>query len=134
MAGWKATPTYQAKILSASGTTVKSSANQTAKPNIGGNYAGDVSTAQRATLDFEITAKGNYIIQFREVGSGMIEYLLLECKVRKATATGIETVGGTVESVTEGIYNASGVKTQQLQRGLNIIRTADGKTHKIWKR
>lgn len=132
MAGWKATPTYQAKILTASGTAVKTSANQTAKPNINGNYAGDVSSAVRNKLDFTVTTKGNYIIQFKEVGTGMQEYLLLECRVRNMTVTGIESIS--TEPAAEGIYNASGVKTQELQRGLNIIRTADGKTRKIWKR
>jgi len=48
------------------------------------------------------------------------------------TVTGIESIS--TEPAAEGIYNASGVKTQELQRGLNIIRTADGKTRKIWKR
>ena len=134
MAGWKATPTYQAKILTASGSVLKASANQTAKPNISGNYAGDVSSAQRNTLDFTVTTKGNYIIQFKQVGSGMIEYLLLECRVRHATTTGIVSAGTAGNSAAEGIYNASGVKSQELRRGLNIIRTADGRTIKIIKK
>jgi hypothetical protein len=134
MAGWKATPTYQAKILTSSGSVLKASANQTAKPNINRNYAGDVSSATRNTLDFTVTTKGNYIIQFKEVGSGMIEYLLLDCRIRKATTTGIETVGSASQSVAEGIYNISGVKSQELRRGLNIIRTADGRTIKIIKK
>ena len=134
MAGWKATPTYQAKILTASGTAVKTSANQTAKPNINGNYAGDVSSAVRNQLDFTVTTKGNYIIQFKEVGTGMQEYLLLECRVRNMTVTGIETVGSASQSAAEGIYNLSGVKSQELRRGLNIIRTADGRTIKIIKK
>jgi hypothetical protein len=134
MAGWKATPTYQAKILTSSGSVLKASTNQTAKPNIDGNYAGDVSSATRNTLDFTVTTKGNYIIQFKEVGSGMIEYLLLDCRIRKATTTGIETVGSASQSAAEGIYNLSGVKSQELRRGLNIIRTADGRTIKIIKK
>jgi hypothetical protein len=134
MAGWKATPTYQAKILTSSGSVLKASANQTAKPNISGNYAGDVSSAQRNTLDFTVTTKGNYIIQFKQVGSGMIEYLLLECRVRHATTTGIVSAGTAGNSAAEGIYNASGVKSQELRRGLNIIRTADGRTIKIIKK
>lgn len=134
MAGWKDTPTYQAKILTASGSVLKASANQTAKPNISGNYAGDVSSAQRNTLDFTVTTKGNYIIQFKQVGSGMIEYLLLECRVRHATTTGIVSAGTAGNSAAEGIYNASGVKSQELRRGLNIIRTADGRTIKIIKK
>ena len=64
----------------------------------------------------------------------MIEYLLLDCRIRKATTTGIETVGTASQSVAEGIYNLSGVKSQELRRGLNIIRTADGRTIKIIKK
>ena len=130
MAGWKATPQYQAKILTNSGTTVKTSANQTARPNLNGNYAGDVSSAVRNTLDFDITTKGNYIIQFK----GSSEFLLVECRVRKANTTGIENVVTEGQSATEGIYNLSGVKSEQLKRGLNIIRTADGRTIKIIKK
>ena len=133
MAGWKATPTYQVKILSSSGTAVKTSSNLTAKPNINGNYAGDISSSPRNVLEFDITTKGNYIIQFKEVGSGMIEYLLAECRLRLETATGIESVGAASQTAPEGIYNASGVKMHQMQPGLNIIRTADGRTIKILK-
>ena len=34
-------------------------------------------------------------------------------------------------SLPEGIYSPSGVRRQELQRGLNFIRTADGKSHKV---
>ena len=85
-------------------------------------------------MQFEVKTKGNYIIQFKATTGGYVEYLLAECKVRKANVTGISNVSSTEPAAAEGIYNVSGVKTQQLQRGLNIIRTADGKTRKIWKR
>ena len=134
MAAWKGAPQYTVNILSSNGSTVKSSATMTAKPNLNGNAAGNISSAERNTMQFEVKTKGNYIIQFKASSGGYVEYLLAECKVRKATATGISNVGSSVPAAAEGIYNVSGVKTQQLQRGLNIIRTADGKTRKIWKR
>ena len=89
-----------------------------------------MSSAVRNTLDFDITTKGNYIIQFK----GSSEFLLAECRVRKANTTGIENVVTEGQSATEGIYNLSGVKSEQLKRGLNIIRTADGRTIKIIKK
>ena len=133
MAAWKGTPTYQAKILNSSGTALKSSATLTAKPDIGGNYAGDISSAERNTLDFEVTTKGNYIIQFKEVGSGMQEFLLAECRLRDLSAvTGItQYPTSDTRHLAKGIYSPTGVKRQTLQHGLNIVVDANGKTKKI---
>ncbi len=131
MAAWKGTPTYQAKILTSSGTTIKSSATLTATPNINGNAAGDISSAERNTMDFEITTKGNYIIQFKEVGSGMQEFLLAECRVRDlSTVTGITTVNADIRRPA-GIYDPSGRRLNAPRRGLNIIVNADGTTRKV---
>ena len=131
MAAWKGAPTYQAKILSSSGTTIKSSATLTAKPNLEGNAAGDISAAERNTLDFDIATKGNYIIQFREVGSGMQEFLLAECRLRDlSTLTGITTVNADIRRPA-GIYDPSGRRLNALRRGLNIIVNADGSTRKV---
>ena len=130
MAAWKGTPTYQANILNSSGSTVKSSATLTAKPNINGNFAGDISAAQRNTLDFEVTTKGNYIIQFKEVGSGMQEFLLAECRLRNITTTGITTVNA-ASRWPQGIYGPTGVHRQALQHGLNIVVDANGHVKKI---
>ena len=133
MAAWKGSPTYQARILTSSGTNLKSSGTLTAKPNINGNYAGDISSSPRNVLDFEVKTKGNYIIQFRESGSGMQEFLLAECRIRKLPSdTGIDFVKseeGSVEIKTA--YNISGRRQQNLQRGINIIVDADGRAHKV---
>ncbi len=137
MAAWKGTPTtptYQAKILSSNGSTIKASATQTAKPNINGNYAGDISSATRYTLDFDIKTAGNYIIQFTEIGGGMQEFMLAECRVRKVNdTTDILTIEANDGDATESveIYNLSGVRLPALQKGVNIIRSADGKTRKV---
>lgn len=48
-------------------------------------------------------------------------------------ATGINGIENNANTTVTGIYNASGMKLQKLQRGLNIVRTADGKTVKIMK-
>ena len=131
MAAWKGTPTYQAKILNSSGTSIKSSVVHTAKPNIEGNAAGDISSAVRNTLDFEVTTKGNYIIQFKESGSGMQEFLLAECRIRDLSqVTGITTVHATIRWP-QGIYSPAGVHRKSLQHGLNIVVDADGNTKKV---
>lgn len=48
-------------------------------------------------------------------------------------ATGINGIENNADTTVTGIYNASGMKLQKMQRGLNIVRTADGKTVKIMK-
>jgi hypothetical protein len=67
-----------------------------------------------------------------EVGSGMQEFLLLECKLDKAT-TGISTVNA-ANRRPRGIYSPSGVQRQALQHGLNIIVETDGNTRKVFIR
>lgn len=130
-AAWKGAPTYQANILNSSGTSIKSSVVHTAKPNIEGNAAGDISSAVRNTLDFEVTTKGNYIIQFKESGSGMQEFLLAECRIRDLSqVTGITTVH-TTSRWPQGIYSPAGVHRKSLQHGLNIVIDADGNTKKV---
>ncbi len=135
MAAWKGTPTYQANIIKKStGSTIKSSSTLTAKPNINGNAAGNISTAQRNTLDFEITTKGDYVIQFKEVGSGMQEFLLAECRLRDfSLITGITTVNA-ASRWPKGIYSPTGVHRQALQHGLNIVVDADGNAKKVFIR
>ena len=131
MAAWKGTPTYQAKILNASGTAIKSSATFTAMPNINGNFAGDISAAERITLPFDVKTKGNYIIQFKEVGSGMQEFLLAECRIRNLTPSGIVQVNRTPQ--VEGLYDLHGRRVGSEARGVLILRQADGTTRKIFR-
>ena len=133
MAAWKGTPTYQARILKSNSSLVKASATLTAKPNINGNAVGDISSAKRETLDFEITEAGNYVIQFQDKSSsgGMREFLLAECRLRKATedtaVSGIAIASGQPR----GIYSPDGVRRHTLQHGLNIVIDADGNTKKV---
>lgn len=133
MAAWKGTPTYQARIIRSNGAAVKASATITAKPDLNGNSAGNISTAERQTLNFEVTAEGNYIIQFKEIGSGMQEFLLAECRLRDLNTTGISTVSA-ASRWPRGIYGPTGVHRQTLQTGLNIVVDADGNVKKVMVR
>jgi hypothetical protein len=140
MAAWKGTPSYQARILSSSGANIMSSATLKASPNVNGNYAGDISSAQRNTLDFEVTNQGKYIIQFRETGSGMQEFLLVECRLRYlGNDTGIDFVdleGWSEKQGANTVYDLNGRRTMngQLGKGINIVVDADGHTHKVFVR
>jgi len=131
MAAWKGEPTYQAKILNSSGTAIKSSATYTAKPNLNGNFAGDISAAERITMPFDITTKGKYIIQFKEVGSGMQEFLLAECRIRNLTPSGIFKLS--YDTQAEGLYDLHGRRVGSEARGVLILRQADGTTRKIFR-
>ena len=86
----------------------------------------------RNTLDFEIKSKGNYIIQFKEVGSGMQEFLLAECRLRDLNTTGITTIHA-ASRWPQGIYSPAGVHRQTLQHGLNIVVDAEGNVKKVFK-
>ena len=133
MAAWKGAPTYQVNILKSNGTVLKSSSTFTAAPNINGNSAGNISSAVRRTLNFEVPTQGNYIIQFKDNTSagGFHEFLLAECRLRDLSLfTGISTVDATA-TLPMGIYSPSGMRRQSLQRGMNIIVGADGKTRKV---
>ena len=133
MAAWKGTPTYQAKILNGN-TALKSSTTMTAAPNINGDYAGNISTAQRNTLEFNVTTAGKYVIQFKEVGSGMQEFLLAECRVRDLNmVTGIKTIDA-ASRWPRGIYSPTGMLRLALQPGLNIVVDADGNVKKVFIR
>ena len=44
--------------------------------------------------------------------------------------TGIEAINALTNGTAE-IYNVNGVKVPALQKGMNIVKTADGKTQKI---
>ena len=132
MAAWKGTPSYKAKILSSSGRGLAASKVHTAAPNINGNSAGDISTAERYSLDFEVTTAGKYIIQFREEGSGMQEFLLAECRLRDLNSmTGITNLP-MAKHMPRGIYSPTGIRRQTLQHGLNIVVDANGKSKKVF--
>ena len=131
MAAWKGSPTYQAKILTSTGTALKSSATLTARPNLNGNAAGDISSSARQSLTFEVKKAGNYIIQFKEMGSGMQEFLLAECRLRNLSLLDGISNTDVAERLPIGIYTPSGVRIQQLQHGLNIVVGADGKVRKV---
>ena len=64
----------------------------------------------------------------------MHEFLLLKCRVNKVVETTdiIAVQETTANTQAAGIYNASGVRIPALQKGLNIVRTANGEVKKIW--
>ena len=83
-------------------------------------------------MPFDITTKGKYIIQFKEVGSGMQEFLLAECRIRNLTPSGIFQMNRNTQA-TEGLYDLHGRRVGNEARGVLILRQADGTTRKIFR-
>ena len=135
MAAWKATPKYKVQILDkATGSALATSDVFTASPNANGNTGANLSSATNRELPFTVAKQGNYIIRFTNESnsSSFDEYLLLECNVKSVATTGIRLTDTDGSSTT--IYDLRGTRQTTLRRGINIIRTADGKSKKVVKR
>ena len=132
MAAWKETPKYKVSIIdAASGTAIATSSTYSATPNASGNSAANLSTSQLRTLEFTVTTAGKYVIKFADAtsSSGLHEFLLLECRLNSTVPVGIAQPASL--NPQPSIFDVSGRRQPTLQRGLNIIRTADGTTHKV---
>ena len=134
-AAWKSTPKYKVQVLDASNNVVAESATCTATPNANGNTAANLTSAKTYELPFTIANAGNYVVRFVNMSnsSGYDEYLLLECRINTVlTPDAIESIQvANNNALPAGIYNTAGIQLKSLQKGLNIIRTADGKTKKV---
>lgn len=134
MAAWKDVPAYQVQILSTDGKSIATGSSATAAPNANGSASASLTSAAVTEIPFTVTASGNYIIHFGDVTStgGYHEFLLLECRVSKTDVTGIaQHQMSPVNQSSAAIYSSTGMKRQNLQRGVNILRFADGTTRKL---
>ena len=132
MAAWKESPKYKVQLLDAqTGSAIASSTVYTATPNANGSQSANLTSAQNRELLFDITTAGKYIIRFHDetTSGGYHEFLLLECSIN-SDLSGIQLVDANSTDV-RTIYDASGRYRRQIGSGLNIIRTADGKTRKV---
>lgn len=134
MAAWKGSPRYKAQILNANGNVIEESSSYTAAPNANGNTAANLTATKRYEMPFEITKAGNYTIRFVNMtsGGGFQEFLLMECRIN--TVPEANSIGGIDEAAGAQpilFFNTAGIQQKSLQPGINIIRTADGKTRKV---
>ena len=137
MAAWKLSPRYKVQILSMDDdSAIATSKLYTASPNADGNQSASVTSAVNRTLAFTVSKEGKYLVRFTNESnsSGLDEYLLLECQVNKVqSANGIGHLTLTHEENGEKqVFDVRGIRQQGLKPGLNIIRTADGKTKKTF--
>ncbi len=132
VAAWKGVPHYRVAVESLAGQQLFLSPDCTAAPNADGNRTADISGAQPVVLPFTVKAAGNYVVKLVSEG-GFSEYLLADCRVNKVVATGLESVDVPAgAAAVTGIYNVAGVRLERMQRGLNILRTADGTARKVF--
>lgn len=125
MAAWKGAPEYKAQILTSAGSVVAETGYALAEPNASGIAEADLSSSEEHTLEFEITAEGNYVIKFQNNGTGFSEFLLLACKIKNLTPapTGIdEIILKDIDKEGLEIFTLDGKKIPTLQHGINIIR------------
>ena len=107
----------------------------TSAPNVNGNTAGNIASAKNYELEFKIETAGNYIISFINKSNSSVydEYLLAECKINKINdPTAIDLINGDMAtSQPVEIYNLQGIRQNELTKGINIVRMADGKVRKV---
>ena len=89
-----------------------------------------IKTTRFRTTSYRILKamkKGNY---WRQVN--IITVLGISRKGTGGVATGIENIENRpAVNAAEGIYTINGVKINSLQKGINIIKMADGTTRKV---
>ena len=135
-AAWKGTPRYKVQITTASGTVIAESSSYLASPNINGNFSGNITNAHEYELEFTVTTPGKYIIRFVNASGtagGFTEFLIASCRVNTIPETdAIELIESDRQSAQpETYYDINGVQLNSPRRGLNIVRTADGRSRKV---
>ena len=94
---------------------------------------GNIMTATLEGLDYETTY---CYVAFMTTSEGETFYGEQRTFETGKDTSGIEEVLATAKTAigTSTVYDLNGRRLQQLQKGLNIIRTADGRTVKVMKR
>ena len=134
MAAWKGTPKYKVQILNATtGSSIASSQVFTASPNANGSMSADLSATETRELPFSVSEAGQYVVSFTNESrsANLDEYLLLACNLRSNNgSSGIVPVKADVQET--GVWSLDGTRRSAISRGLNIVRTADGKIKKVF--
>ncbi|MCR4957188.1 MAG: glycosyl hydrolase family 98 [Prevotella sp.] len=134
MAAWKGSPTYKASILpTGSSAALATSTTLTAAPNANGSTTANLTAAKTQKLEFTVKTKGNYVISFKTATDGFLEYLLLDCRVKKVnndSAIDIITQQPTADA--QRYYDLQGRPVSKPRSGqVIILRSADGQSKKI---
>lgn len=100
-------------------------------------YKDDIDTGKIRLYEYSVKVDKSKEVQYVEFtkgygGAGIITVLGISRKGTGGVATGIENVENRpAVNAAEGIYTINGVKINSLQKGINIIKMADGTTRKV---
>ncbi len=114
---WRnASSTSEARMVPASAVTVEAK--------------GQVMTSELKGLDYQTTYR---IVAYVTTSEGETFYGEEQTFTMGKNPTGIEdlTADGEQETTPEGIYDLNGRKLARMQKGINIVRKADGTTKKV---
>ena len=123
--GWKAKPQITARVQNTSGTKIAElAATPTSSISANGSSV-QVTDTKDCSLDFTITAEGNYILKWvlGKSAGGLSEALAGNIKLvcHNNSADAIERVMTDSNNSAARIYNANGQLLNGLQKGLNIV-------------
>lgn len=132
MAAWKGSPSYRARILKSDGTQLKTSSSLSATPNANGNNAASMESSPVRQLEFQIDEEGQYIVEFKNAGSGFDEFLLVACQINLTDdRTGVVVPVQDEVTVQKSIFSTSGTELGTMLPGVNLIRMPDGTVRKV---
>lgn len=100
-------------------------------------YKDDIDTGKIRLYEYSVKVDKSKEVQYVEFtkgygGAGIITVLGISRKGTGGVATGIENIENRpAVNAAEGIYTINGVKINSLQKGINIIKMADGTTRKV---
>lgn len=129
MAAWKAVPKYKAQVLDASNSQVASLASLVAAPNANGSTSANVTSAVVNKLEFDVKTAGKYYLKFSNLDAvgGFDEFLLLNCELKvQPSEDGILEISDSDQGNSTELYSLDGRRIQQLQSGINVIRSKNG--------
>lgn len=135
--GWQAMPSITAGVLKGSSIVKTQASKPVSVMTTNGSSARITKTAD-FTIDFEVAAKGNYIIKWSipKSSGGYAEALVGNIRLVKHETTDVEINLG-LDTFTRGeikeIHDAMGRRLPQMQKGLNIVTYENGETVKIFK-
>ena len=115
------------------GAVVLTANNQEAPVTNGGELAGYIGS--KVWITMTATIKDNSLTaQLDDILVNLLgSEIHVQAKFVSSEATGINSVSAGTASATSRVYDLSGRQLPSMQKGLNIVKTADGKSVKIVK-
>ncbi|MBR4920617.1 MAG: prolyl oligopeptidase family serine peptidase [Prevotella sp.] len=92
-----------------------------------------VEVGQNLIIDFSITDDwAEFNITFSKADEAD-DIQITGIEIHSTNTEGIQPIQGRTVTQAEGIYNMSGVRTNELTKGINIVKTRDGMSRKVYQ-